>query len=569
MRISVATSLSAIRAEVLACKRCLNEVIADGRADGLIASLDAMEEICVGRVLLIEVHAESEQAIEREFAPAESHGFLPLEGGNALARLLMNQRVLRCELHGRMVILIGVIDGQSSPRVIGRVPAPLIVRSIVLPTAESGSSSALKSSLEALWREDAEAKSAPQGHPLVEGDSWVVGLERFLGSPEQESLLDARIAIHVASALEQVVNTMGLALEQEVKATRVRRGLAQTRVSESQGQGVAGVMEILQELRTHVQTQQTEFARGIRSGIDSRYAAGIGSLWDQLDEQLKGIDALEETKKVKHKVLTLHPDDQERVFGWFRRQVERELHGDILMLNDHLRLLAHWIETQCEHKQMVAPSMSVVPLDDAPVARMLDISMGAGKPYRSEVARMNGFQRIMDVRRLQMLVFMLCSSFGLSFIRSKPEIAVPLSVILIGIGVVMVVRQSKNEASDARETELEKAREWVRGEVKRVLNDVQRSWLGVLEGHAQSQVATLLAQVESSLKAQSARRAEDDAALKERVQRQIQLVESVDRQIQNAQRTRDGLLRTVSQHMSDLRAILSGPTTRPLPGRRV
>jgi hypothetical protein len=178
--------------------------------------------------------------------------------------------------------------------------------------------------------------------------------------------------------------------------------------------------------------------------------------------------------------------------------------------------------------------------------------------YESDSMRHGFFEQLMMARRYLMILFMFLSAFGLSFLRSYTEIMIPLSILLLGVGALVVVQSAKRERHEQNAKELEKAKEAIRNEVRRILSDVQRGWSSAVSQYLSDQQQSLLAQIEPLLREHQTRRTSENSEEKMKMQRQSQGLENIERKLTAVAKGRDMLASSLSQLQGEIRQLVLG-----------
>ncbi len=154
--------------------------------------------------------------------------------------------------------------------------------------------------------------------------------------------------------------------------------------------------------------------------------------------------------------------------------------------------------------------------------------------YRGEMPRRGFFQRLGEGRKAVfagLMVLSLLGSFAGFSWRGVGLLGVAFLVVFVAV-VVLTYRTWPQEDAERLDKELERAREQLLTECRRVAGDVQREKLVRLAGHADQLKRQLQLQIDDL---QRDRQLRDQAQLAEQRERARRRKEQLDRQLRDAQ----------------------------------
>jgi hypothetical protein len=367
-----------------------------------------------------------------------------------------------------------------------------------------------------------------------------------------------------ARALENLGVTFGMSLEQDLRGVKARRALAQQRVAMLPSRpGVSGT-DAVAAVRSRIQRHFTEFARGVEDRAQMTFHPNTGEIWPDLDERLMAIDTLEREKRAKTTGLRMGDDVESAWIADITERVSTHCFADLTAMRDMFRMLSADLERSFSAEGIVLAPPQFQTVSDDRLRRLLQQQCVLSRHFQSEVPRSGFFEYLMMARRYQMVLFMFISAFGLSFLRSYREFMIPAAVLLLSFGGLNVVNRVKKERIESTTKELEKAREHVRGETRRILTDVQRGWSSLVSQHLNDQAALVGVQLETAIRDAAGRTAEEQAQERQRVQRQIQSFEAAERKLAVPAKGRDTLMSAVAQLRGELRQLLVTTVRQPV-----
>ena len=189
--------------------------------------------------------------------------------------------------------------------------------------------------------------------------------------------------------------------------------------------------------------------------------------------------------------------------------------------------------------------------------QLLSLHVVLQRRYAGELPRPGMFEYLMIARRYQILLFMFMSAFGLSFLRTYREFTIPVGVVLMLLGGFNVYNSVRRERHEGRRRELEKARELLRTDARRVLADGQRAWTSLVSQHLSDQVPLVTSQIDATIRDFAARASDEAGAERHRVQRQLQGFETTERRLVASARGRETTSTAIAQFRGELRQLLT------------
>lgn len=397
------------------------------------------------------------------------------------------------------------------------------------------------------WHIESYDSSSPPGKSLSEKFS----------ATQWDGVLDVLRAYSISSSSESLATVLGLGIEQEIRGLKAKRSVAQQKIAKLQqkpSQLSAG--EMTSDLRLRLQRQFADFERGASDRFYELIAPQVGTLTQELDQQLAHLSNLESQNRAKSTSYRI-PDDFEIAYtSSLREGLTKQVQSDLVAMQDLFRILQADIEKQVGASGGPPVNLNFRLIDEDRVARMLQSSIALQRNYQAELTRHGFFEYAMMARRYLMILFMFISAFGLSFLRGYREFMIPASILLLSIGGMMVFRSVKRERTEIMSKELEKARESLRAETKRIFSEVQRAWSALITQHFSDQTQAAVSQIETSVRSAQTQRTNDSTEEKLRIQRQLQTLENAERKLQTASRNREVIVNAISQVKGELRQLV-------------
>jgi hypothetical protein len=260
---------------------------------------------------------------------------------------------------------------------------------------------------------------------------------------------------------------------------------------------------------------------------------------------------------VKTLATRLAADDEQRWLDHLRATLWRHCLADLGAVRDTLRAAGKDLEQAVSDAGGPPVVVQFQAIADDRLTRILDAQVVASRKYQGEVPQRGPLEYIMMARRYQTVVFMFLSAFGLSFLRSYREFMIPAAVLLLSLGMLQMIHSVRRERIETLAKELEKVRELLRTESRRITTDVQRAWMTTIAQHLADQQPTILGQVESSIRDFFTRQTNDGAEERQRIQRQLQAFEASERKLAAPAKARDALAQAIAQVRGELRQLIA------------
>jgi hypothetical protein len=208
-------------------------------------------------------------------------------------------------------------------------------------------------------------------------------------------------------------------------------------------------------------------------------------------------------------------------------------------------------------------------LTDERVARFLDSSVSLENSYRSEQSRKGVFEYLMQARRYQMLFYMLLPLVGFaSPFPSFRSLFLSLSFGLLIYGGISVFKRVRLEREENRERELERARDALRAQCRRVVADCARAWVRLVSQHLKDQAQATFDQVQGPMRTHDSERVETLAATRQGLQRQLQGLETSEHTLQIQSKYRDRWVSAAARLHGEIAPVLASVLQRHRGGRR-
>jgi hypothetical protein len=190
------------------------------------------------------------------------------------------------------------------------------------------------------------------------------------------------------------------------------------------------------------------------------------------------------------------------------------------------------------------------------VSRLIDMILVLEKRFEFDLPKGRFMEQAMSARRYLTFALMMLSLFGLSAVRSRTEIFVPLSLLLMGVGAALTWKQRGEQHVESRRRERQKLAEYVRSERRRIAQAWSRQWTALLMASVNENQAAWIACLERSAKLHNERRQLTAAEEKANLQRQSGVLDAADRKLALQVKQAESVAAALSQLQTELRGLL-------------
>jgi len=380
------------------------------------------------------------------------------------------------------------------------------------------------------------------------------GFKIIVQNPEVQASLSSLFNYSAALSLESMKEVVRLGIEQEQRSLRARQAMNKKQVFKVQANKVTSGSELLSDLKRITGQHCKLLLKGLDEVLDKNLNSKAGTFATEISEICLRIDNFEEIKKSKEVIYGIPSEINEEFLSKVRAFLLKNGQQQLIMMHDSFREIVSELSAELEKNDVAPPALNYKFLTDQKLREILDNTIHWERPYEGTVPKKGFYEYFMAVRKYQMFVFLLASTFGLSSAFKKLQIyMIPLSILILGIGGFLVFNNVRKERQDKKEKELEKARLALEAESKRIATDFYRVWQKVLRDHIDAQETNNQRDLEVYLKnwAQAKKSSEEDE--KNNVQRQTQALDNFERKFQSIIRYEADLTKQIDRLKSDLR----------------
>lgn len=374
-------------------------------------------------------------------------------------------------------------------------------------------------------------------------------------SSEKRSIFQTRIAF---SKFLKVLAAGAILLKQELKNSKSKKNLVQQKITTIGDSRSFNPSEIVQSIKNIVVQYSSNYDKSLNANYEQFLNIGNSEFLQLLKDLEDDIIPLTEVTKIKNIELVIN----ESYLNHFRADLEKILlkrfQTDIGIQLDSLHQIEKDINSVFKKHNYIYQKTNIKYLTEVDFQTILHYTRSKSPNYSGVAALKGPMEYFAAARKFQMTFFMFLSMFGVSsVIKQYQYISIPLSIILLGIGVLNVHKNVNKERLENEEREQKKVREAMNNYLKDVGSDVQRYWLKTLTDHFKNQLQNISQEVENQLKSYSQTQLAQSDDEKKKNQRIVSSFEQNERKLETAARNFQPLERNINRTISDLQTSFS------------
>lgn len=574
VRATLATALPTVQQLVGELRKAAREAGAGGALDQVLSSLDALDAYCSRRTLEVDVVLTG--PLSAAEAASVAAALAPGLPADALVRAASEPVTVECpgsldlRVHVRPLSRrVASKAGTPRPPVLALVaPRPAALspddRAAVERLLEDRPQVLLFGPPDAEHVQELEARVRALAWSCLKVDPAVRSEQSHqarLSAPPFDAFPDVFRAHAATAALESLASVLGMAVEQQQREIKVNKSVVQQKLAKFQQKTPASpAADITAEIKTRTQRLAAEFERGAAERLQELLGLPVGSLARELEEMIQGLGELDQQPRSATIATRVPAEFEERMNRTIRERVARHCAQDLVAVNDLFRMIGQDVERTLAQAGGPPVGASFRYLTDERVRRMLDAYGAFQSQYKGEMPAKGFGDYFSSVRKYSMFLVMGASMFGMSaMLRQYREVLFPVTMLLVAWGSYNVYTGARRQRAETMEKEIEAARTSMRGDVKRILGELQKQWGTFLNQHLNEQTTGGLAELDAAIKDYQSRRGTATDPEKDRLQRQMQGLESSEKKIAAGVKGREALAASVAQLKGDLKGLAAAP----------
>jgi hypothetical protein len=313
--------------------------------------------------------------------------------------------------------------------------------------------------------------------------------------------------------------------------------------------------DVYGQIKNSVQQQLSLLEKRVQDSFELFVLPGTGAFWAKVFPAIDTLNDLETIEKAKTNILKINDKVQETYLAYTRKVLSDQFVGAMRLTNDALNSLEKEVVRTCQQKGVPVVSLFMNYLNDKELSLTLDSSIRIERPYEAAVQRKGFYEYFMAVRKYQMIFLMFISLFGIgSYIRRQPKIMITATLILTAFGAYTLRKTVKQERQEQTDKEVERAREMLRDETKRMSSETLQRWRKQLSDYFKTLNVQIMRQIDESTQIYQQRRQVQMEDEKRTFQRISQGFDVVEKQLSGFQRSQDMWIRNQQRLKAELKS---------------
>lgn len=373
-----------------------------------------------------------------------------------------------------------------------------------------------------------------------------------LGTKAFHGILQVGINHNLLLSLENIFTLLDLVIEQEDRNLKGKKVLNQQQVIRVQSKTQISTYDLAAEIKNLIQTQTTQLEKGILNDLENQTKPQVGEFSLKVEQLSENIGELETIKGSRRNQLKIPKDIEEKSMMAVENHFMDLGHRQLVSIRDALKNLERDFDKLCQKHAIPTFSLNTKFLTDQPLKVIVASALRWERPYLGEAPVKGFYEYFMAMRKYQMVFFMLVSSLGLSFMRNLRAYMIPLTILLFGFGAYNVHKAVEQESEENEEKEINKAKDSLRQEIKRMGTEITRQWAKTINDFLKGQSQQYLLLIESNMKEYFQKKNIEDEDLKKKIQRQVQSLDNSERKMSNIVRSKEAIFRNVIRAKSEI-----------------
>lgn len=354
--------------------------------------------------------------------------------------------------------------------------------------------------------------------------------------------------------LEDLRQTLLLMLDQEEKNIKAKRQVNQQQLTRLKISTNNTAIDWLSQLKSSLQNQFNLFEKGVNNRLDQAFRGQSASYLQMIEASIQQLDTLEEEELAKTTIIKIPPKFENQFLTELNNYLLNFGIEDLRTLKDTLELTGRELESFFNARNIPYHPPTIRYATTERLEEVIKQLLALERPFKGEKPRKGMYEYFMAVRKYQMILMMLFSTFGLSFVQRIRTFMIPVTVLLIGYGIFNVVKTVQRERVEEKDKQLDRSKDSLRQEAKRIASEFARSWSRFMAEFLKDQNDTLLAQLEFQVKSIQQKGQQEDEELRNKLQRIQMGLESQERRMENFRRNLSNWERNLNRTLSELKA---------------
>ncbi len=371
-------------------------------------------------------------------------------------------------------------------------------------------------------------------------------------SQEKQSIHTNYLSIN---QLKKTVKTISLIAGKELNNIISKKAITQQKILQIPDSRNSNVNDCIAKLKQIIQQYSVNYEKSTITStelfIQSESHRGIKQTLSELENQTI---IFKETPKTKNIELSLETKFENQLKGDLHQKISKKCATDVQIFIDTINVLEKEIEQLLDSQGIVFQRTNMKYITQNDIDYFLSQCFNRKIDYSGTAPNKGLYEYFSAARKFQMVFFMMASIFGVSGLIKKYQfVSIPLSIVLLGYGIINVSKSVAKERVENEEKETKSAMEAIERWLKDIGSDMSRTWTKILLDTFKSQLNILNSETETALKINLTQRNTETEDERRKQQKSLQTFELSERKIENVHRSVQTMDRNIQRLLSDSR----------------
>ncbi len=353
--------------------------------------------------------------------------------------------------------------------------------------------------------------------------------------------------------LKKIIKTTTLITSKEQGNIISKKSITQQKLNMIPDNRNNSATEIITKIKQTIQQTGSNFEKSTITStelfINSIQHNGIKKFADELSTQNI---PFQETIRSKNIELQIDSKFEAEIKQSLYTLIQKKCNTDVQICIDTLHVLEKEIEHLLEEQGVVFQRTNMKYITQNEIDYFLNQTFNKKIEYSGTAPNKGLYEYFSAARKFQMIFFMMASVFGVSgLIRKYQYVSIPLSIVLLGYGIINVSKSVAKERSENEEKENKSAKESIDRWIKDISSDLTRNWSKTVIDAFKTQLNVLGTETEYTLKSTLQQKSVEMEDARKKQQKSIQIFEQTERKLESVNRSIQNIERNLQRNVLD------------------
>lgn len=379
---------------------------------------------------------------------------------------------------------------------------------------------------------------------------FINGLDTEFSSIKENA---KKIATNDSADIRQSAKALQQLSEQLLSTTKKKKDetfLEKSRVSQQimnqfTGGNMSATYDVSNNLRNIIQKKTNQYERSYNDSVNDFHKPVIGSVWKEVDKWLDELtvnDLFEDDSRSHEVMLTLLDDAAKKILNSLSICLSEFSDKDIVeyetqLANTQLEVKEYLESYSIAGYNLVKPAHQLKDKKN----KLINSCVRIETPYQGTYQKKNFRSLIFEMRSLSMMFLLILSTLGIK--RTGNSDATKdgsifndwifyASIGLLVVGIISSITNNMDINEERKNDELRKAKERLRAEFKRAINEFASEWKNTLTSNFKSEVAEISTETDKLIREDTKKKSESVVADRIKLNLLSQQLDTKDRNYQ-------------------------------------